>query len=231
MPSNVKKNMFIYKNGKFVQTSGSSGSTTYQSFGTNWPTNGTTKAFCDAINSDTSAKTAMAYLGEVTFSDLPASMVNAEIICEIMAESPKVIHLSLTSGTTAPYRWEYTYWNNGSNVSGWKGVGNEGGTRLYIHNIDISEYSSNASICVVSTHQASFVDELSGSSVNISGLALILEKYTLEIVSIFCTGMSGSANKDYLPCSSLAGSLRWFGSSIQSLPGQVPVGTETVTEL
>ena len=33
--------------------------------------------------------------------------------------SNKVIHLILTSGNVAPYRWEYTYWNNGSNISGW----------------------------------------------------------------------------------------------------------------
>ncbi|MBR5286216.1 MAG: hypothetical protein IKU30_04895, partial [Clostridia bacterium] len=33
--------------------------------------------------------------------------------------SGKVIHLVLTSGNVSPYRWEYTYWNDGSNVSGW----------------------------------------------------------------------------------------------------------------
>lgn len=51
-------------------------------------------------------------------------MVNAEVVVEIMSgtgTSGKVIHLVLTSGNRAPYRWEYTYWNNGSNISGWIG--------------------------------------------------------------------------------------------------------------
>ena len=83
---------------------------------------GTTKAFCDAVNADSTAVQGMSYLGEVTLSDLPASIVNAEIVVEIMdgtGTSGKVIHLVLTSGNVSPYRWEYTYWNDGSNVSGW----------------------------------------------------------------------------------------------------------------
>ena len=84
----------------------------------------TTKALCDDIAADTSAVAGKAYLGEVTCSDLPASMNNAEIVVEIMAGTTaqnKVIVLTCTSGNAAPYMWKYTYWNNGTDVSGWKG--------------------------------------------------------------------------------------------------------------
>lgn len=95
---------------------------TYQPFNPVWPTSGTTKAFCDAVNADAGASVALAYLGEVTFTDLPSGMVNAEVKVEIMqgtGTADKVIHLELTSGNRPPYRWEYTYWGNGQNVSGW----------------------------------------------------------------------------------------------------------------
>ena len=76
------------------------------------------------VNADSNAVMGMSYLGEVRWSDLPSSLVNAEVIVEIMygtGTSGKVIHLVLTSGNRNPYRWEYTYWNNGSNSSGWIG--------------------------------------------------------------------------------------------------------------
>ena len=88
-----------------------------------WTTNSTTKAFCDDIAADTTATVAKMYLGEVTFSDLPASMVNGEVVVEIMdgtTAANKVIILTLKSGNVAPYAWQYVYWNGGSNVSGWK---------------------------------------------------------------------------------------------------------------
>ena len=88
----------------------------------------TTKQFCDVVNADSSAVVGKSYLGEVRFNDLPSTLVNAEIIVEIMqgsGTSNKVIHLILSSGNLAPYKWEYTYWNNGSNVSGWIGFQNE----------------------------------------------------------------------------------------------------------
>ena len=100
-------------------------SSTYNTFPGTWPTSGTTKAFCDAIAEDASAVVGMAYLGEVTFSDLPTGLVNSEVVVEIMdgtTANDKVIHLIMTSGNLAPYRWEYTYWNHGSNVSGWIGA-------------------------------------------------------------------------------------------------------------
>ena len=96
---------------------------TYLPFPNTWTTTGTTKALCDDIAADTSAVKGKAYLGEVTCSDLPASMGNAEIVVEIMdgtTAANKVIVLTLTSGNTAPYMWKYTYWNGGTDVSGWQ---------------------------------------------------------------------------------------------------------------
>ena len=100
----------------YVQIGGGS---TYQVFG-NWPTSSTTKAFCDAINNDSSATIGMAYLGSTSFSDGPF-VGNGDTVVEILPgpNNSKAIHLIITSGNIAPYRWEYTYWNNGSNVSGW----------------------------------------------------------------------------------------------------------------
>ena len=96
---------------------------TYLTYPNTWTTNSTTKAFCDIVAADATATVGKAYLGEVTFSDLPASMVNGEVVVEIMdgtTAANKVIVLSLKSGNVAPYAWQYVYWNGGSNVSGWK---------------------------------------------------------------------------------------------------------------
>lgn len=102
----------------------SGGGPSNREFPSSWPVSSstTTKQFCDVVNADATAVQGMSYLGEVEWSDLPASIVNAEIVVEIMdgtGTSDKVIHLILTSGNVAPYRWEYTYWNDGANVSGW----------------------------------------------------------------------------------------------------------------
>lgn len=102
----------------------SEGGVTNREFPDTWPVSSsyTTKQFCDVVNGDETAVQGMSYLGEVMFSDLPASISNAEIVVEIMdgtGTSGKVIHLILTSGNVKPYRWEYTYWSDGANVSGW----------------------------------------------------------------------------------------------------------------
>lgn len=99
---------------------------TFEAFPASWPTSSsyTTAQFCAAVNSDADAVQGKGYLGEVRWSDLPSSMVNAEVQVEIMSgtgTSNKTIHLICTSGNRPPYRWEYTYWNNGSNTSGWVG--------------------------------------------------------------------------------------------------------------
>ena len=99
---------------------------TYLTYPAGWTTNSTTKAFCDDIAADTTATVGKAYLGEVTLSDMPAGIVNAEIVVEIMdgtTAANKVIKLTLSSGSVAPYMWIYTYWNGGTNVSGWQALG------------------------------------------------------------------------------------------------------------
>lgn len=96
-------------------------STTFKVFNPDWVTDSTTAAFCDSVNSDPEAVAGMAYLGELTCSDLPFNG-NADAVVEIIdgtGTSGKVIHIVITSGNIAPYRWEYTYWNNGTDVSGW----------------------------------------------------------------------------------------------------------------
>ena len=131
-------------NGESISGEGNVAITTYQPFNDSWPTSSTTKAFCDAINVDSDAVIGMAYLGGASFSDLPFTG-NGDIVVEILQgpSNGKTIHLILTSGNVAPYHWEYTYWNNGSNVSDWINLTFEGeviaapspnsmsGTRLY----------------------------------------------------------------------------------------------------
>lgn len=105
--------------------SGGSSGSAFEPYSDDWPTNGTTKEFCDAIAADDEAVVGKAYLGEVTFSDLPSGLVNSEVIVEIMSgttAADKVIYLTMMSGNLAPYRWDYTYWNGGANLSGWIGA-------------------------------------------------------------------------------------------------------------
>lgn len=107
-------------NGNSILGSGNLAITTYQPFNSTWPTNTTFAAFLSAVNSDTTATAGMAYLGELSCSGLPMQG-NVEATVEIQngPGGNKTIYTVITSGTDAPYRWEYTYWNNGSNVSGW----------------------------------------------------------------------------------------------------------------
>lgn len=109
--------------GNSVLGSGNLELSTYLTYPAGWTTNSTTKAFCDGIAADTTAVKGKAYLGEVTCSDLPASISNAEVVVEIMdgttAQDKKIV-LSLKSGNVAPYAWQYVYWDNGTNVSGWQ---------------------------------------------------------------------------------------------------------------
>ena len=108
------------------------GNTTYNPFPAGWTTTGTIAQFCAAVNADATAVEGMAYLGELRCSDLPTGLVNVEAVVEVIegtGTTNKVIHIVITSGNVSPYRWEYTYWNNGTNVSGWKTwLSTEGGT-------------------------------------------------------------------------------------------------------
>lgn len=110
-------------NGNSLLGSGDLELTSSLAFPAGWTTNSTTKALCDSVAADTSAVAGKMYLGEVTCSDLPAGIANSEVKVEIVdgtTAQNKVILLELTSGNVAPYRWQYTYWNGGSSVSGWK---------------------------------------------------------------------------------------------------------------
>lgn len=115
-------------NGNSILGSGNLDLSTVLPYPAGWPTTGTTKAFCDAIAADSSATKGKYYLGEVRLSDLPGGIVNSEVEVKIMdgtTAQNKVIVLTLTSGNVAPYLWQYTYWNNGSSVSGWIGFQTE----------------------------------------------------------------------------------------------------------
>ena len=109
-------------NGNTIVGSGDLELSTFLEYPNTWPTTGTTKAFCDAIAADTTTTEGKAYLGEVTLTDLPAGIANSEIEVKIMSGTTaqgKIILLTLTSGNVSPYKWQYTYWNGGSDVSGW----------------------------------------------------------------------------------------------------------------
>lgn len=108
-------------NGQDILGAGNLAITTYQSFNTNWTTSDTIDAFCANVDADASAVEGMAYLGELTCSDLPFAG-NADTVVEVMSgsgTSGKAIHITITSGDIVPHRWDYTYWNNGQKTSGW----------------------------------------------------------------------------------------------------------------
>ena len=110
-------------NGDSVLGSGNLAVKTYQVFPSSWHTTTTFSEFLNDINSDNTAVEGMAYLGDLACSGLPTGISNAEVVVEIInsTTNTKCIHAILTSGDVNPYRWEYTYWNNGSSVSGWIG--------------------------------------------------------------------------------------------------------------
>ena len=112
-------------NGQELKGEGNIAITTYQPFNPDWPTgtNKTAKQFCDAVNADENAVIGMGYFGGAKWSDKPQGLQNCDVVVEVL-EGPnhtKAIHLIITSSSVYPYRWEYTYWNNGL-TSGWRGV-------------------------------------------------------------------------------------------------------------
>jgi hypothetical protein len=100
----------------------------YMPFNSNWRTNSTIANFCYDIDHDDEAIEGMTFLGELRCSDFHnkgVTISNGEAVVEIIKENGigggKTIHIILTSGTTYPYRWEYTYWGKGNNQHGWIG--------------------------------------------------------------------------------------------------------------
>ena len=86
-----------------------------QPFPASWPT-ANDKAFSDlilAIDADDDAVKGKVYLSTVHYTDLPASMVDAELKVEIMDErlDHKIAVLTLTSANVSPYNWHATMWD------------------------------------------------------------------------------------------------------------------------
>lgn len=85
---------------------------TYRPIPETWDTAHTMAELIASINDDNSAVVGMAYLGTVHLSDLPADMVQAELIIDIVsrlgASGDKVIVFTFSSSEVSPYRWEYT---------------------------------------------------------------------------------------------------------------------------
>lgn len=85
-----------------------------QPFPSSWPT-GSNKTFSDlvaAIDADEEAIKGKVYLSTVHYSDLPASMADAELKVEIMDSTGahKIAVMSITSSNTSPYNWHTTMW-------------------------------------------------------------------------------------------------------------------------
>lgn len=84
----------------------------------------TIKDLCDVIKNDPLAIGGRVFLGGIRcgLSGING-LANADAVVEIISgntPSTKVIHIVMTSGSIAPYRWEYTYWNGGnSHTSDW----------------------------------------------------------------------------------------------------------------
>ena len=115
-----------YTQGQFYKYTGNSWveepARTYETFNSNWVTNGTITQFMQSVENDASATKGMVYLGELTCSDLPF-VGNGDAVVEIIdgTGTEKVIVLSLNSGDVAPYYWRYTYWviSGTPHSSGW----------------------------------------------------------------------------------------------------------------
>lgn len=63
------------------------------------------------INADETAVRGTVFLSTLSLSDLPASMIQAEVKAEVLDDTPdigKVILFTITSNNTSPYHWEYT---------------------------------------------------------------------------------------------------------------------------
>lgn len=192
----VSENNIKTVNNKSILGSGNLVVETYSSFPSSWPKDTTFTALLNAINSDITAVAGMVYLDEVTCSGLPTGIHNAEIVIEITKSSTntKCIHTILTSANLYPYRWEYTYWNNGDSVSGWIGFqpelpsqnGNTGkylttnGSSLSWGEVDLSSKQDKlTSTNVLTTGNGNIIDGISASD----GVITATKNITLSTVA------------------------------------------------
>ena len=85
---------------------------TYKGLPETWDTTHSMTELIASINADSNAVPGKSYLGTVQLSDLPAGMMQAELIIDIMdqldVDGSKVIVFSLSSADISPYKWEYT---------------------------------------------------------------------------------------------------------------------------
>ena len=86
-----------------------------QPFPSDWPTS-SSNSFSDlitAIDGDEEAIKGKVYLSTVHYTDLPASMHDAELKIEIMDNigEHKIAVFSITSANVSPYNWHTTMWN------------------------------------------------------------------------------------------------------------------------
>ena len=98
----------------------------YKRFPTGWHKTGTISQLISDINAEKGGSEGMSYMATVSFSDLPASMVQAELKVDIMSEISglgKVILFTITSSNQSPYHWEYTSAYGASGV--WRGFQEE----------------------------------------------------------------------------------------------------------
>ena len=85
---------------------------TYREIPGTWDTSHSMEQLIASINADATAVVGMAYLGTVHLSDLPESMIHAELIIDIVSrlgnDGDKVIVFTFSSSNVSPYKWEYT---------------------------------------------------------------------------------------------------------------------------
>lgn len=85
---------------------------TYKGLPETWDTTHSMTELIASINADSNAVPGKSYLGTVQLSDLPAGMMQAELIIDIVdqlgTDGDKVIVFSLSSADISPYKWEYT---------------------------------------------------------------------------------------------------------------------------
>lgn len=152
-------------NGTSVVGSGDIKVTTFQPFNSSWPTSSsyTTSQFCQAVNDDTNAIVGMAYLGGAKWSDMPSGLSNCDVVVEVLQgpnANTKSIHLIITSGSVAPYTWEYTWWS-GSSPQGWVSFKS---SIVAGNNVQLSDDSSHR--LVISATDTTYTN---GNGLNLSG--------------------------------------------------------------
>ena len=189
-------------NGSSIIGSGDVAIKSYHTLNNSWLTNSTTQTFCSTIAADSSAEAGMTYSGKIECSDLPANMVQGEVVVQIISDdesNEKNIHLVLTSVNTAPYRWEYSYVKvNGVYVaSGWIGYQpeitstNKLDYSLLSNTPNISEKANQSDLealeQIVEDNEeviATALNDLEERKADLSDLTSFVEKSSISLVNI-----------------------------------------------